>query len=86
MLGLPEITLEERMWFRSWSEEAYDYVRKYQELKGFDPDTTDFARSMEAPILELVTDEDRFEVVNVSKSPPEQSSASGTDSSKEDSE
>jgi hypothetical protein len=87
ILGLPEIILEERTWFNSWSEEAYDYIRKYQEIKGFNPNTTDFARSMGVPILEVVTDEDRFEVVDVSKpSATEQSSVSRPNGSADDGE
>ncbi|KAJ8079978.1 hypothetical protein PM082_016804 [Marasmius tenuissimus] len=45
-----------------WKAEAYDLVRKWQEAKGFDPTTTDFARSMGYPILEISPgDGDRFE-------------------------
>jgi hypothetical protein len=87
ILGLPEITLEEKMKLNSWPEEAYDYIRQYQEIKGFNPDTTDFARSMGLPILEVVTDEGRFEVVDASKpSTTEQSFVSRPNSCKDDSE
>ncbi|KAJ8079959.1 hypothetical protein PM082_016784 [Marasmius tenuissimus] len=45
-----------------WKAEVYDLVRQWQEAKGFDPATTDFARSMGYPIVEILPqDDDRFE-------------------------
>ncbi|KAK1223147.1 hypothetical protein PQX77_013983 [Marasmius sp. AFHP31] len=46
----------------SWKAEIYDLVRQWQEAKGFDPTTTDFARSLGYPIIEILPqDNDRFE-------------------------
>jgi hypothetical protein len=81
ILGLPEITLDLQVESGSWFEEAYDCIRKYQEIKGFNPNTADFARSMGLPILEVVTDENQFEFVDASKpSTTKQSSVSRPDS------
>ncbi|KAJ8080092.1 hypothetical protein PM082_016920 [Marasmius tenuissimus] len=45
-----------------WKVEIYDLVRRWQEAKGFDPTTTDFARSMGYPIVEMLAqDGHRFE-------------------------
>ncbi|KAK1227728.1 hypothetical protein PQX77_009281 [Marasmius sp. AFHP31] len=45
-----------------WKVEIYDLVRQWQEAKGFDPTTTDFARSLGYPIIEILPqDNDRFE-------------------------
>ncbi|KAK1219191.1 hypothetical protein PQX77_018101 [Marasmius sp. AFHP31] len=44
-----------------WKAEIYDLVRQWQVAKGFDPTTTDFARSMGHPIVEILPqDDDRF--------------------------
>ncbi|KAK1227724.1 hypothetical protein PQX77_009275 [Marasmius sp. AFHP31] len=46
----------------SWKAEIYDLVRQWQEAKGFDPTTTDFARSLGYPIVEILPqDNDRFD-------------------------
>ncbi|KAL0058960.1 hypothetical protein AAF712_014327 [Marasmius tenuissimus] len=37
-----------------WTVEVYDLVRQWQEAQGFDPTTTDFARSLCYPILEIL--------------------------------
>ncbi|KAK1231249.1 hypothetical protein PQX77_005633 [Marasmius sp. AFHP31] len=45
-----------------WKAEVYDLARQWQEAQGFDPTTTDFARSMGYPIIEFLPQEDnRFE-------------------------
>ncbi|KAK1221222.1 hypothetical protein PQX77_015981 [Marasmius sp. AFHP31] len=45
-----------------WKAEIYDLARQWQEAQGFDPATTDFARSIGEPILEFLPQEDnRFE-------------------------
>ncbi|KAK1215932.1 hypothetical protein PQX77_021444 [Marasmius sp. AFHP31] len=45
-----------------WKAEIYDLARQWQEAQGFDPTTTDFARSIGEPILEILPqDENRFE-------------------------
>ncbi|KAK1223238.1 hypothetical protein PQX77_013889, partial [Marasmius sp. AFHP31] len=50
----------------SWSNNAYDSLRQYQLLRGFDPSTTDFARSLEFDknIFQPLSDSDRFAHVN----------------------
>ncbi|KAL0057354.1 hypothetical protein AAF712_016010 [Marasmius tenuissimus] len=37
----------------SWKAEVYDLAQRWQETQGFDPTTTDFARSMGHPLLEI---------------------------------
>ncbi|KAK1234521.1 hypothetical protein PQX77_002275 [Marasmius sp. AFHP31] len=45
-----------------WKAEIYDLVRQWQVAKGFDPTTSDFARSMGHPIVEILPqDNDRFD-------------------------
>ncbi|KAK1220089.1 hypothetical protein PQX77_017169 [Marasmius sp. AFHP31] len=50
----------------SWSNDAYDSLRQYQILRGFDPSTADFARSLgyEQNIFDPLRDSDRFAQVN----------------------
>ncbi|KAK1219299.1 hypothetical protein PQX77_017988 [Marasmius sp. AFHP31] len=50
----------------SWSNDAYDSLRQYQLLRGFDPSTTDFARSLgyDKNIYQTLSDSDRFAQVN----------------------
>ncbi|KAK1215323.1 hypothetical protein PQX77_022070 [Marasmius sp. AFHP31] len=50
----------------SWSNDAYDSLRQYQILRGFDPSTTDFARSLgyDKNIYQTPSDSDRFAQVN----------------------
>ncbi|KAF9255434.1 hypothetical protein L218DRAFT_817459, partial [Marasmius fiardii PR-910] len=38
---------------RSWSIDIYDTIWTWQEMKGFDPTTTEFARSLGFPVMEL---------------------------------
>ncbi|KAJ8079976.1 hypothetical protein PM082_016802 [Marasmius tenuissimus] len=59
-----------------WTVEVYDLVRQWQEAQGFDPTTTDFARSLCYPILEILPQngsrlEDCVEDDENSKSEPE---------------
>ncbi|KAG7087998.1 hypothetical protein E1B28_012037 [Marasmius oreades] len=51
-LGLPSFIPDASGSYRSWSAETYDLMRAWQEAKGFDPSTTDFARSSGHPIME----------------------------------
>ncbi|KAK1224809.1 hypothetical protein PQX77_012274 [Marasmius sp. AFHP31] len=45
-----------------WKAEIYDLARQWQEAQGFDPTTTDFARSRGYAILEILSqDDNRFE-------------------------
>ncbi|KAK1222635.1 hypothetical protein PQX77_014509 [Marasmius sp. AFHP31] len=50
----------------SWSNEAYNSLRQYQLLRGFDPSTTDFARSLgfDKNIFQPLSDSDQFAQVN----------------------
>ncbi|KAJ8080132.1 hypothetical protein PM082_016960 [Marasmius tenuissimus] len=63
-LGLPCFQRSQLLPWNSgrWEIEVYDVMRRWQEAKGFDPTTTDFAQSMGHPILEIIPqDEARFE-------------------------
>ncbi|KAL0565960.1 hypothetical protein V5O48_016058 [Marasmius crinis-equi] len=64
-IGLPSYTSEFLSLCKRWPAEVYDFMRLWQEAKGFDPTTTDFARSMGYPILEVLPQngDDRFETV-----------------------
>ncbi|KAJ8079193.1 hypothetical protein PM082_021693 [Marasmius tenuissimus] len=65
--GLPtELRLYQYFISRSWSHEAYSRLRQYQILRGFDPSTTDFARSLgyDENIFHPLRDSDRFAQVN----------------------
>ncbi|KAK1219585.1 hypothetical protein PQX77_017681 [Marasmius sp. AFHP31] len=46
----------------SWSNDAYDSLRQYQLLRGFDPSTADFTRSLgfDKNIFQPLSDSDRF--------------------------
>ncbi|KAL0069160.1 hypothetical protein AAF712_003848 [Marasmius tenuissimus] len=60
-LGLP-CFLKDAISPKVWKAETYDLVRQWQEAKGFDPTTTDMARSMGYPIIEILPQENnRFE-------------------------
>ncbi|KAK1215935.1 hypothetical protein PQX77_021447 [Marasmius sp. AFHP31] len=50
----------------SWSNEVYDSLHQYQLLRGFDPSTTNFARSLgyDENIFHPLRDSDRFAQVN----------------------
>ncbi|KAK1231252.1 hypothetical protein PQX77_005636 [Marasmius sp. AFHP31] len=64
-LGLPSFrqTIELQLQYAfCWKAEVYDLARQWQEAQGFDPTTTDFARSEGYPILEILPqNDDRFE-------------------------
>ncbi|KAJ8080106.1 hypothetical protein PM082_016934 [Marasmius tenuissimus] len=61
-LGLPCFRNSADLFQVSWKAEIYDLVRQWQEAKGFDPTTTDFARSMGHPIVEILPqDDNRFD-------------------------
>ncbi|KAF9254112.1 hypothetical protein L218DRAFT_627479 [Marasmius fiardii PR-910] len=63
-LGLPCYVPKMEIFMNTWSLEDYDFMQAFQEAKGFDPATTDFARSIGVPILEIVYPEkNRFEVI-----------------------
>ncbi|KAL0056695.1 hypothetical protein AAF712_016698 [Marasmius tenuissimus] len=38
----------------NWKSEVYDSMRQWQVAKGFDPLTTDFARSMRYPVVDIL--------------------------------
>ncbi|KAL0571203.1 hypothetical protein V5O48_008453 [Marasmius crinis-equi] len=63
-LGLPSFTRDVLFPSACWKPEVYDLIRLWQKAKGFDPTTTDFARSMGYPILEVnAPDTSRFKDV-----------------------
>ncbi|KAK1226166.1 hypothetical protein PQX77_010864 [Marasmius sp. AFHP31] len=55
----------------SWSNEAFNSLRQYQLLRGFDPSTADFARSLGYEnIFQPLSDSDRFAQVGKGSSQP----------------
>ncbi|KAF9255288.1 hypothetical protein L218DRAFT_1008748 [Marasmius fiardii PR-910] len=61
-LDLPCYAPKVTTYLQHWLLEDYDFMRDFQEAKGFDPTTTDFARSIGVSILEVVvTEKERFE-------------------------
>ncbi|KAL0056612.1 hypothetical protein AAF712_016783, partial [Marasmius tenuissimus] len=50
--GLPSPTSCVQIHCTCWSTEAYDFVYQWQEAKGFDPTTMEYARSLGYPMLE----------------------------------
>ncbi|KAK1215021.1 hypothetical protein PQX77_022387 [Marasmius sp. AFHP31] len=60
----------------SWSNDAYDSLRQYQLLRGFDPSTADFAQSLgyDKNIYQTPSNSDRFAQVN--EEPPLKDGAS----------
>ncbi|KAK1219300.1 hypothetical protein PQX77_017989 [Marasmius sp. AFHP31] len=66
-LGLPTtFSIPHFSWSCSWSSDAYDSLRQYQILRGFDPSTADFARSLgfDQNLFQPLSDSDRFAQVN----------------------
>ncbi|KAL0568914.1 hypothetical protein V5O48_013056 [Marasmius crinis-equi] len=60
--GLPHFTHGSYSYYSSYPVEVYDFIQRWQEAKGFDPKTTEFARSLGYPILEILSwDEEHFE-------------------------
>ncbi|KAG7087973.1 hypothetical protein E1B28_012013 [Marasmius oreades] len=53
-LGLPSFVPRAQGVYHAWGTDTYDLIRAWQEAKGFDPSTTDFARSLGHPIMEPV--------------------------------
>ncbi|KAG7087980.1 hypothetical protein E1B28_012020 [Marasmius oreades] len=51
---LPSIVPSVLLYTRSWDADAYDLLSAWQEKKGFDPTTTDFARSLGYPSMEVI--------------------------------
>ncbi|KAK1223626.1 hypothetical protein PQX77_013499 [Marasmius sp. AFHP31] len=75
--GLPTtFRISQFSWSYSWSNDAYDSLRQYQLLRGFDPSTTDFAQSLgyDKNIYQTLSDSDRF--AQVSKEPALEDGAS----------
>ncbi|KAJ8080005.1 hypothetical protein PM082_016831 [Marasmius tenuissimus] len=44
----------------SWKSEVYDFMRQWQVAKGFDPLTTDFARSMRYPVVDILARDNKY--------------------------
>ncbi|KAK1216647.1 hypothetical protein PQX77_020715 [Marasmius sp. AFHP31] len=70
--GLPTtFSISQSPYSVSWSNEAYDSLRQYQLLRGFDPSTADFARSLGYEnIFQPLSDSDRFAQVGKGSSQP----------------
>ncbi|ESK87471.1 hypothetical protein Moror_11597 [Moniliophthora roreri MCA 2997] len=60
-LGLPSFETEISVRYRYWDCEMYKLMERFQHFKGFDPTTTDYARSCGYPLMQVVPDEDRFQ-------------------------
>ncbi|KAF9257154.1 hypothetical protein L218DRAFT_134024 [Marasmius fiardii PR-910] len=66
-LGLPSFITDAVQSASGWSSDVYELIRAWQEVKGFNPNTTDFARSLGLPIMEVMSlneDWERFEVLS----------------------
>ncbi|KAL0564313.1 hypothetical protein V5O48_017735 [Marasmius crinis-equi] len=64
LLGLPSFTESRYVHYAHYPVEVYDFIQQWQKAKGFDHRTTDFARSLGYPILEILPqDGDCFENV-----------------------
>ncbi|KAK1217450.1 hypothetical protein PQX77_019887 [Marasmius sp. AFHP31] len=70
--GLPTMfSISQYPYSYSWSNEAYNSLRQYQLLRGFDPSTADFARSLGYEnIFQPLSDSDRFAQVGKGSSCP----------------
>ncbi|KAG7088021.1 hypothetical protein E1B28_012058 [Marasmius oreades] len=54
-LGFPSLVPKHPgLYSNVWSSDVYHFIWKWQEIKGFDPTTTEFTRSLGFPVLELV--------------------------------
>ncbi|KAJ8079926.1 hypothetical protein PM082_016751 [Marasmius tenuissimus] len=61
-LRLPSFTSEIYTNYARWDANAYTFMEQWQKAKGFDYTTTDYAKSLGFPILEVIPqDECRFE-------------------------
>uniref|UniRef100_A0A0W0FR36 Uncharacterized protein n=1 Tax=Moniliophthora roreri TaxID=221103 RepID=A0A0W0FR36_MONRR len=67
--GVPVLTCRiGHFWVRKWPTYIYTTLREWQEARGFDPTTSDWARSMGYPEFEIVgigKDQEQFEEVDV---------------------
>jgi hypothetical protein len=66
-LGLPKLTLKPHVFLHSWSKYVYDAIHTWQVARGFDPTTSDFARSLGYSILHPVSPVNK----DLSEAPPE---------------
>ncbi|ESK86072.1 hypothetical protein Moror_9370 [Moniliophthora roreri MCA 2997] len=60
-LRLPSFTTEIMLWQDAWILDAYKAIEMINISKGFDPKTTDLARSLGYPLLKVIGDEARFQ-------------------------
>ncbi|KAI3621216.1 hypothetical protein WG66_014496 [Moniliophthora roreri] len=60
-LGLPSFKTRIDFRCKSWNIETYKVIKRYQGFKGFDPTTTDYARSLGYPLIQVVGDADRLQ-------------------------
>uniref|UniRef100_A0A0W0GDN8 Protein kinase domain-containing protein n=1 Tax=Moniliophthora roreri TaxID=221103 RepID=A0A0W0GDN8_MONRR len=59
-MGLPSFASKINVIHRGWVRDAYGVVQKIHSVHGFNPVTTDLARSLGLPILDVISDDDRF--------------------------
>ncbi|KAI3621215.1 hypothetical protein WG66_014499 [Moniliophthora roreri] len=69
-LGLPSFETEISVRYRYWDCEMYKLMERFQHFKGFDPTTTDYARSCGYPLMQVVPDEDWFQELGESMITP----------------
>ncbi|KAK7047426.1 hypothetical protein VNI00_006657 [Paramarasmius palmivorus] len=63
-MGLPILEPVINIYTGYWYKFEYQFAQRWQECNGFDPETTDFARSLGYPMWEIVEDNYRFEDVD----------------------
>uniref|UniRef100_A0A0W0FBX3 Uncharacterized protein n=1 Tax=Moniliophthora roreri TaxID=221103 RepID=A0A0W0FBX3_MONRR len=63
-LGLSSYKTQIDIRRRSWSFETYGVLERFQHFKRFDSKTTDYARSLSYPLMQVVGDEHRFQELN----------------------
>ncbi|KAL0058753.1 hypothetical protein AAF712_014561 [Marasmius tenuissimus] len=54
-LGLPSFSSEARVNYAYWDTDVYNFMEQWQEAKGFDYTTTDYAESLGIPVLEVIS-------------------------------
>uniref|UniRef100_A0A0W0FC42 Protein kinase domain-containing protein n=1 Tax=Moniliophthora roreri TaxID=221103 RepID=A0A0W0FC42_MONRR len=60
-LELPDFEHNVELLYISWDLETYRAIGSFQHFKGFDPKTTDCARSLSYPLMQVVGNVDRFQ-------------------------
>ncbi|KAI3602665.1 hypothetical protein WG66_009350 [Moniliophthora roreri] len=68
-LGLPSFTFSIQAQHAQWSHSAYDAIQQLHVSKGFNPKTLSLTQLLKFPILEVVGDEERFELQDAESLP-----------------